>query len=108
MHSHLGHSQQQVGRGSLPPHANPLHRCLHNPVLGPLLGSSTVELVEFHSQKLLYMVFYLHNNSDDKDLRADTGEGKGMEAGWICHRRLPRPCAYCYAHLQGLVRIGTF
>ena len=107
MYSDLGHSQQQISGRGLAHHPNALHRRLHHSLPGSLLGPTTSIMVELHSQKLLHMVFHLHHNLDDKDLRADAREGKGMEVGRLCCWRLPHPCASRYAHILRLGWVKT-
>jgi hypothetical protein len=107
MYSDLGHSQQQIRRRSLAHHPSPLHRRLHNSLPGSLLGPTTGIMVELHSQKLLHMVFHLHHNLDDKDLRADAREREGMEVRRVCYWRLPHLGAYRHAHILRLGRVAT-
>lgn len=107
MYSDLGHSQQQISGRGLAHHPSSLHRRLHNSLPGSLLGPTTGIMVELHSQKLLHMVFHLHHNLDDKDLRADAREREGMEAGRVCYWRLPHPGASRHAHILRLVRVET-
>ena len=107
MYSDLGHSQQQISGRGLAHHPSPLHRRLHNSLLGSLLGPTTGIMVELHSQKLLHMVFYLHHNLDDKDLRADAREREGMEVGRVCCWRLPHLCASRHAHIPRLGGVET-
>jgi hypothetical protein len=64
-------------------------------------------MVELHSQKLLHMVFHLHHNLDDKDLRADARERESMEVRRVCYWRLPRLSAYHHAHILRLGRVAT-
>ena len=92
-HSHVGDPQEQVRRRSVTPNPAPVHSGLWNSLLGSLLGSTVVELVEYRLQALLYHQQRLHRLPHDESVRKDTREGVRMEVSNVVTRWQPDPSA---------------
>lgn len=83
MHPHLGHSQQQVGRGCQSPDPTALLPRLHHPLSRSLLGAAMVQLVELCAEALLPGHIGLYRLHHDARVCAHAGKGVWVEAGHL-------------------------